>query len=66
MILPDSSCTITTIFNSKITSIKSNDLPCNSIRIDISDEKSDEIQNIIDTVLNGERFEGNNYTNGKF
>lgn len=65
LILPDNTSTITTIYNSKITSIKYSDIPASSIRIDITDEKSSDIQNIIDTVLNGERFEGKSFTNGK-
>ena len=64
-ILPDNSTTVTTIYNSKTLSVKYDDIPCSSIRIDILDESPDEIQNIIDIVAAGERFEGKNYTNGK-
>lgn len=64
-ILPDNFSTITTIFNSKITSIKYDNIPVNSIRIDILDEPCEKIQNIIDTVKSGNRFEGKDYTNGK-
>lgn len=64
-ILPDSNSTITTIYNSKITSIKYNDIPTSSIRIDILDEPLNEIQTIIDTIKSGNRFEGKDYTNGK-
>ena len=63
-ILPNNG--LTTIFNSKILSIKYDDLPINSIRIDILDEPSDSIQNIINTVISKNRFEGKNFTNGKF
>ena len=64
-ILPDPSNNLTTIFNCKTTSIKYDDLNINSVRIDILDENIEEIQNIIDTVKNGERFEGKEFTNGK-
>ncbi len=66
-ILPDNSCTITTIYNSKITSINYNEfIPfISSVRIDILDENIDEIQKIINKVKNQERFEGKEYTNGK-
>ena len=66
-IVPDNTCTITTIYNSKITSINYNDFISliSSVRIDILDESIDEIQNIINKVKNKERFEGKEYTNGK-
>ena len=51
------------IYNSKITSILWNDLNLNSIRIDILEEKENEIQNIINMHLKGKRLEGENYTN---
>ena len=65
-IIPDNTCTITTIYNSKTLSVTYDDIDCSSVRIDILDETLDEIQNIIDTVKSGNRFEGKNYTNGKF
>lgn len=64
-ILPDPSNNLTTIFNCKTTSIKYDDLNVNSVRIDILDENIGEIQNIIDTVKSGGRFEGKDFTNGK-
>lgn len=64
-ILPDNIFNQTTIFNSKITSIISNDLNISSRRIDIIDENIDEILNIIETIKNNNRFEGKDYTNGK-
>ena len=64
-IIPDNTSTLTTIYNSKTLSVKYDDIVCNSIRIDILDESLDEIQNIIDTVKLGNRFEGKDYTNGK-
>ena len=65
-ILPDNTSTITTIYNSKTLSIKFDDIVCDSVRIDILDESLDEIQNIIDTVKSGNRFEGKDYTNGNY
>lgn len=64
-ILPDNTSTTTTIYNSKITSIKYEDIPTDFIRIDILDEDLSEIQTIINTVKSGNRFEGKDYTNGK-
>ncbi len=65
-LLPDNISTITTIYNSKTTSIKYDDIPITSIRIDILDENIEKIQEIIDTVKIGNRFEGKDYTNGNF
>lgn len=64
-ILPDNTSTITTIYNSKITSIKYDDFKTDFIRIDILDEPFEKIQAIIDTVKSGNRFEGKDYTNGR-
>ena len=64
-LIPDNTSTITTIFNSKITSIAYKDFNVDSVRIDILDENIEQIQNIINKVNLGERFEGNDYTNGK-
>ena len=64
-ILPDNIFNLTTIFNSKITSITYNDLNIDSVRIDILNESPNEIQNIIDTIKQGNRLEGKEYTNGK-
>lgn len=65
-LLPDNTSTITTIFNSKITSIKYENIPITFVRIDILDEEPKQIQEIIDVVKSGNRFEGKNYTNGSF
>ena len=64
-ILPDNIFNLTTIYNSKINSIIYNDLNIDSLRIDILDESLEEIQNIINTIISGNRFEGKEYTNGK-
>lgn len=55
---------ITTIYNSKTTSIESSDLNVDSIRLDFLDESLSEINNAIRTHKNGEKLEGKNYTNG--
>ncbi len=64
-VLPDNIQTVTTIYNSKISSIDTNEI--NSItnfRIDILDENVEEINQIINTVKEGNRLEGKEYTNG--
>lgn len=66
IVLPDPVQTITTIFNSKITSIENKDLNVDSIRIDILDENILEINNIITTIKAGKRLDGKDYTNGNF
>ena len=63
-ILPDNIQTVTTIYNSKITSLNSSDFSVSSYRIDILDENVDEINQITSTVLSGNRLEGKTYTNG--
>ena len=55
---------ITTIYNSKTTSIESSDLNVSGIRLDFLDESLSEINNAIRIHKNGEKLEGNNYTNG--
>ena len=55
---------ITTIFNSKITSIESNDLEVSSIRLDFLDETLSEINTAIKTHKVGNKLEGEQYTNG--
>lgn len=62
--IPDNIDTVTTIYNSKVTSISTTNTFCNFARIDILDETISEINNIISVVLSGSRFEGKNYTNG--
>ena len=56
--------TISTLYNSKITSLLPTDFNNCSYRIDILDETPDEIQQVINKVKSGQRFEGENYTNG--
>lgn len=63
-VIPDNLQTISTIYNSKTTSINFDKYNVDFIRIDILDENIEEINNIIKTVKKGKRFEGNTFTNG--
>ena len=64
-VIPDNTQTITTIYNSKINSIDTNEINnITNFRIDILDENVEEINNIINTVKQGNRLEGKEYTNG--
>ncbi|MCI8640620.1 MAG: U32 family peptidase [Clostridia bacterium] len=63
-VLVDNIQTVSTIYNSKITSISTNDFKINCARIDILDETIDEINNIVHIVHLGKRLEGKDYTNG--
>lgn len=63
-ILPDNIQTVTTVFNSKTTSISPNDFNIDFARIDILDETVDKINHIVETVKSGKRFEGKDFTNG--
>ncbi len=63
-ILPDNVQTVTTLYNSKITSISPYDFPNATSRIDILDESIEEIQEIINIVKSGNRFGGQEFTNG--
>lgn len=64
-IIPDSIQTISTLYNSKITSICAKDFDnASSYRIDLLDETIDNINNIVNTILSGGRLEGKDYTNG--
>ena len=61
---PDNIQTVSTLYNSKITSIAPNDFEnITSLRIDILEENISEIQQIIDTVNKGEKLKGTQYTN---
>ena len=63
-IIPDNIQTVTTIFNSKITSISPKDFSVDYARIDILDEPISKINEIVQIVKSGKRLEGKNYTNG--
>ena len=64
-VIPDNIQTVTTIYNSKTTSIESTDfVSTNVFRIDVIDESIDDINNIVSVVKSGNRFEGKEFTNG--
>ena len=63
-VIPDSIQTVSTIYNSKITSIDGSLFNVSSYRIDILDETIDNINSIVETVSNSKRLEGKDYTNG--
>lgn len=63
-ILPDNIQSVTTIFNSKTTSVPPKDFNVDFARIDILDESIDEINSIINVIKSGNRLEGIEYTNG--
>ena len=65
-ILPDNIQSVTTIFNSKTTSISPKDFNVDFARIDILDESIDEINYAIKLVKEGKRFEGKDFTNENF
>lgn len=63
-LIPDNTQTVTTIYNSKITSIAPNSYHGTySIRIDTIEETPKQIQQIINTLKTGNRLEGPQYTN---
>ena len=63
-VLPDTLQNVTTIFNSKTTSISPKDFNIDFARIDILDESIDEINHIINVIKSSNRLEGTEYTNG--
>lgn len=64
-VLPDNMQNITTIYNSKTTSVKPS-FNATSYRIDIIDETIPEINNIINCIKSNSNITGANYTNGNF
>lgn len=63
-IIPNSLQNISNIYNSKTLSITYDGLNIDYARIDILEEDIPRINEVIRTVRAGERFEGNEYTNG--
>ena len=63
-IVPDNMQTITTLYNSKITSIDYGKIEAEYIDVLISDENIDTINNIICKVRKNETFIGTDYTSG--
>ena len=51
LVVPDNIQTVSTIYNSKTTSVSYSEFNTDSIRIDILNESIDEINNIIDTMI---------------
>lgn len=64
IVVPDRIQTVTTIYNSKTTFLKSSDFSTSSYRIDLLDETVEKANSIIEKILKGNRLEGNEYTNG--
>ena len=64
-VIPDNIDCMSTIYNTKTTSIESKNLKITSIRIDVIDEGISEIQKIIDTHKKGNKLSGEKYTNGQ-
>lgn len=63
-IIPDNIETVTTIYNSKITSFDYKSYPVNNLRIDFLNETITEMQDVISKIISGKKIEGKNYTNG--
>ena len=63
-VIPDNIQTVTTIFNSKITSTQHLDTNINYFRMDFLDETLDEINSISKCVFNKTKLEGKQYTYG--
>lgn len=63
-IVPDNIQTVTTIYNSKTTSISPKDFDVDFARIDVLDENILEINEIIKNVKEGKTFEGKDFTSG--
>ncbi len=53
---------VTTIYNSKITSISYKEFPVDSIRIDALDETIEQLNHIINLASSGKRLQGSSYT----
>lgn len=65
-VLQDTIETVTTIYNSKTTFIDTLNINCKCFRVDILDEDIDLINNITSAIINGNKIEGKNFTNGNF
>lgn len=63
-VMPDNIQTVTSIYNSKITSIDTSSFAISSIRINVLDETVDEINKIVSIASTGKKLEGSEYTNG--
>lgn len=56
--------TVTLICNSKTLSIATQDIPVNSVRLDMIDETIEQINEAIQKAYSRERLEGLQYTSG--
>lgn len=65
-VIPDNLQTITTIYNSKITSINYSGVNVDSIRVSIIDRTVKEINEIVKRVKNNDPFSGKEYTKGNY
>ncbi len=63
-VMPDNIQTVTTLFNSKTTSISPKDFSIDFARIDILHESISEINQIIEIVRQGKKFQGKDFTSG--
>lgn len=63
-VVPDNIQTVTTLYNSKITSIPYKNICPSSVRISILDENINEINEAIKTVKEGKTFSSKDYTYG--
>ena len=63
-VMPDNIQTVTTLFNSKTTSISPKDFGIDFARIDILHESISEINQIIEIVRQGKKFQGKDFTSG--
>lgn len=63
-VVPDNLQTVTTLYNSKITSIDYSDFNVESVRVSIIDRNVKEINKILDKVKNNQPFTGAEYTKG--
>ncbi len=63
-VMPDNIQTVTTLYNSKTLSISPEEFQIDYARIDILHETIPEINKIIQTVKQGKKFHGNEFTTG--
>lgn len=63
-VIPDNLQTVTSIYNSKVTSIDTTDFNVHSLRISILDEDIEQINSIVDLCRLGKKCEGPDFTNG--
>lgn len=63
-VMPDNIQTVTTLFNSKTTSISPKDFGIDFARIDILHESIPEINKIVEMVRNSKKLQGKDFTSG--